>query len=111
LEGLTFLEKRKPVLQYVDFFGSFCIIISKGVVKMPELEALSKRVKVYRKYWKKSQFDLAYDMGISVEELSLIERKLTDPKLSTLQKIAAYMGITVSKLLETEKDVNNASYG
>lgn len=78
---------------------------------MPELEALSKRVKVYRKYWKKSQFDLAYDMGISVEELSLIERKLTDPKLSTLQKIAAYMGITVSKLLETEKDVNNASYG
>ena len=50
-------------------------------------------------------------MGISVEELSLIERKLTDPKLSTLQKIAAYMGITVSKLLETEKDVNNASYG
>lgn len=75
---------------------------------MPELDTLARRIKAYRTKFGKTQFDLALDIGISIEELSLIERKLTDPKMSTLQKIAAYMGVTVSELLSEEKDV---SYG
>lgn len=71
---------------------------------MPETDALAKRVKAYRKELSKTQFDLADEIGISIEELSLIERGKTDPKLSTLQKIAAHMGITVSGLLEIESE-------
>ena len=38
-----------------------------------------------------------------IEEVSLIEReKLTDVKLSTLQKVAALTGLTVSELLSIE---------
>lgn len=70
---------------------------------MPETDALAKRVKAYRKQLSKNQFEMASEMGISIEEISLIERGKTDPKLSTLQKIAAHMGITVSSLLEVEE--------
>ncbi|MCI8423307.1 MAG: helix-turn-helix transcriptional regulator [Lawsonibacter sp.] len=69
---------------------------------MPELSALAKRVKAYRKNIKKSQFELSNEIGISTEELSLIEREKANPTLNTMQKIAAHMGITVSELLETE---------
>lgn len=67
---------------------------------MPETVILAKRMKLYRKDQDKSQIDMASEMGLSVEEISLIERGMTDPKLSTLQKIAAHMGVTVSDLLE-----------
>lgn len=70
---------------------------------MPETAALAERLRKYRKAQEKNQLDMALEMGISVEEVSLIERGLTDPKLSTLQKIAAHMGITVSSLLELER--------
>ena len=69
---------------------------------MPETEALAKRMKKYREDMKKNQFEMAADIGISTEEISLIERGKTDPKLSTLKKIAAYMGIPVSSLLEVD---------
>lgn len=69
---------------------------------MPETMTLAMRVKQYRKSQAKSQLDMAFEMGISVEEISRIERGMTDPRLSTLQKIAAHMGITVSDLLELE---------
>ena len=71
---------------------------------MPETDALAKRVKKYRKQLEKTQFDMAVEMGISTEEISLIERGRTDPRLSTMQKIAAHMGITVSRLLDTKED-------
>ena len=69
---------------------------------MPETEALAYRIKKYRKQQFKNQFEMASEMGLSMEEISLIERCKTDPKLSTLQKIAAHMGITVSSLLDVE---------
>lgn len=69
---------------------------------MPETDALAMRLKKYRSDQSKNQFEMACEMGLSIEEISLIERGKTDPKLSTLQKIAAHMGITVSSLLETE---------
>lgn len=70
---------------------------------MPELNVLAKKVKVYRDILGKSQFEIAAEMGISVEELSLIERKVANPRLSTIQKIAAHMGITVAELLEIDE--------
>lgn len=70
---------------------------------MPEKSALAKRVKAYRKALDQSQFEIAFEMGISMDELSLIEREKANPSLSTLQKIAAHMGITVSELLEIEE--------
>ena len=70
---------------------------------MPETEALAMRIKAYRKQKSKNQFEMACYTGLSIEEISLIERGKTDPKLSTLQKLAAYMGVTVSTLLDTEQ--------
>ncbi len=70
---------------------------------MPETEALAHNVKQIRKELNISQIDFAADCGISTEILSLIEREKTDPKLSTIQKIAAYVGCHVTDLL-TKKE-------
>ncbi len=70
---------------------------------MPEISAIAKRVKAYRETLKKTQFEMACEMGISIEELSLIERQGANPRLDTMQKIAAHMGITVSELLKVEE--------
>ena len=70
---------------------------------MPETEALAHNVKQIRKELNISQIDFAADCGISTEILSLIEREKTDPKLSTIQKIAAYVGCNVTDLL-TKKE-------
>lgn len=67
---------------------------------MPEKDALAKRLKGYRRLQHQTQFEFSEATGLSVEEISLLERVGTDPKLSTLQNLAAYMGITVSELLE-----------
>ncbi len=47
---------------------------------------------------------MSSEIGICEEELSLLERGRTDPKLSTIQLIASYMGVTVSELLSTEDE-------
>lgn len=70
---------------------------------MPEISALAKRVRSYRESLGETQFELSGEIGISIEELSLIERGQANPRLSTMQKIAAHMGITVSALLEVEE--------
>lgn len=46
--------------------------------------------------------DFAAHCGISTEALSLLEREQSDPKLSTIQKVAAYTDQCVSDLLEKE---------
>ena len=71
---------------------------------MPEIDALARQLKRYRQTQEKTQFELSSEIGISEEELSLLERGKTDPKLSTIQLIASYMGVTVSDLLRTEDD-------
>lgn len=70
---------------------------------MAEIIALSKNLKEIRAVLNESQIDFAVHCGISVEILSLLERGRTDPKLSTLQRISAYTGLTVSDLLDTER--------
>lgn len=81
-------------------FRHFLYTVTKGEQKMPEINALAKRVKAYRESLKKTQFEFSGEIGINADELSLIEREKANPSLGTLQKIAAYMGITVSALLE-----------
>ena len=70
---------------------------------MCENEIIAINVRKIRKEFCQSQMDFAANCGISVEELSLIERNRADPKLSTLQKIAAYIGEPVAYLI-TEVD-------
>lgn len=70
---------------------------------MPEREALAKNLKEFRKAQKETQFEFAANIGISIEELSLIERKRANPNLETLQKIAAYTGDTVRGLLQEKQ--------
>ena len=69
---------------------------------MPECIILSKNLKKIRDALGISQIEFAAECGISTETLSLLERELTDPKLSTIQKIASYLGCDVTELL-TEK--------
>lgn len=70
---------------------------------MPELLIFSVRAKEIRTKMGLTQEGFAAMVGISEEEVSLIERKkLTDVKLSTLQKVAALTGLTVSELLSVE---------
>ena len=66
---------------------------------MPETKILAENLKKIRKNMKKSQMEFAAECGISTEILSLIEREKTDPKLSTIQKIAAYTDYTVAELV------------
>ena len=70
---------------------------------MPEKETLAKKIKEVRIELEETQFEFASNIGISIEMLSLIERRKANPSLDTLQKIAAYTGKTVSELLQTEE--------
>ena len=70
---------------------------------MPETEALAKNLKKIRKEeMKEKQAAFAFGCGLSEEEVSLMERKKTDPKLSTLKSIAAYTNHSVSEILEVK---------
>ena len=71
---------------------------------MPEKDAASKFIKNYRKENQKSQEEFSMESGVSVETLSLIERKKSNFKIETLQKIAAYTGKTVSEILEVRNE-------
>lgn len=79
---------------------------------MPELTIFAVRAKKIRAKMKLTQAEFAAMVGISEEEVSLIERKkLTDMKLSTLQKVAALTGLTVSELLSAETAEDSGSVG
>lgn len=68
---------------------------------MAEFEKVADRIIILRRRLKENQADFAANCGVSTETISLIERQKTDIKLSTMQKIAAYTGLTVSELLDT----------
>ena len=70
---------------------------------MPERVALAKNLKKIRKQMQESQMEFAAHCDNSTEALSLLEREKSDPKLSTIQKVAAYTGHTVSDLLNVEE--------
>lgn len=66
---------------------------------MSEYIVLATNLKQIRKRLGKSQLDFSLDCGISNKILSLIESERTNPKLSTLIKIADYCNIEVGDLL------------
>ncbi len=74
---------------------------------MPEYVALSRNVRKIRKEMKLSQLEFALECGISLDIVSQIEREKTNPRLSTLQKIAAYTGQRVADLLIDETIEND----
>lgn len=70
---------------------------------MPELVALAKKVKSLRKELNETQLVFGLNCGLSEDVISQLENQRTNPKLSTLQNIAAYTNVTVSDLLKTEE--------
>lgn len=66
---------------------------------MPEKEALANCILQFRHEHCESQEAFAFHCGISKESLSSIERGKANPTLGTLQNMAAYMGVTVSDML------------
>ena len=70
---------------------------------MPEYEILAQNLKKIRKEMNEAQMDFAAHCGISPDIISMIENERTDPKISTIQKIAAYADQTVSELLRKEE--------
>lgn len=77
---------------------------------MPEFEALARKLKHYRLAKGISQEEFAWATGISREILSLIERQKDNPTLDTLQRIACYLGISVSELLSLEEPLCFTKY-
>lgn len=71
---------------------------------MPEIKILATNVKMLRKRQGKNQTEFSAEIGICVEALSKIERGITDPKLSTIQNIAAHAGCSVAQLLTQRED-------
>ncbi len=68
-----------------------------------EIVALALWLKVFRDFSKETQMSFSSHVGVCLDTVNRIERKLSscNPNLSTLQKFAAYMDITVSELLDT----------
>ena len=66
---------------------------------MLEQDALVVHIINYRKNNGLTQEQFAEGCSMSVDNISLIERKKIFPKLDTLGKIAGFMGVTVSELL------------
>lgn len=74
---------------------------------MPEIKNLAQNISKIRKELKETQADFAANCGLGTGTLNMIENQKSDPKLSSIQKIAAYTGQTVPELLsspDTEKE-------
>lgn len=72
---------------------------------MPETTALAIYTVSARRERKENQFEFASNCGISKDTLSLIERCEANPRLDTIQKIAAYTGKTVAEILTVPKNL------
>lgn len=71
---------------------------------MPEFEALARNTREKRKAMKETQLVFGINCGLSEDEICNIENGNTDPKLSTIQCIAAYTGLTVPELLTRKEN-------
>ncbi|MBP3480360.1 MAG: helix-turn-helix transcriptional regulator [Clostridia bacterium] len=72
---------------------------------MTENVVLAERLISARNDSQETQIVFSEKCGISTKTLSNMENIIGDPRLSTLQKIAAYLGCTVSELLDTNAEV------
>ena len=71
---------------------------------MPEMKALSRNVLEFRSKSGENQIEFAEHCGVSTYTMSAIENVAPDTKVSTVQKISAYTGMTVSELLDTSNN-------
>lgn len=71
---------------------------------MPELHILSQNMRRYRFESGLSQEEFAWQCDVGEITIRSIEREQENPRLSTLQKIAAYTGMTVAELLSERGD-------
>ena len=69
---------------------------------MNEELALKNFVKNYRIAHNQSQEDFAAGCGTSLGFVSQVERGIANPTLDMMKGMAAYMGTTVSAMLNTE---------
>ena len=61
---------------------------------------LGSNIQKIRKEAHMSQEDFAENCGLSVELISLIERGQANPRMDTLAKIAAYLNVSISEMLQ-----------
>ena len=72
---------------------------------MTENVVLAERLISARNNSQETQIVFSEKCGISTKTLSNMENIMGDPRLSTLHKIAADLGCTVSELLDTNAEV------
>ena len=63
-------------------------------------DALSRFVIAKRRMLGETQEDFAENCGLSVDLISLIERGQANPRMDTLEKIAAYLNVSISEMLK-----------
>lgn len=73
---------------------------------MPEIKNLADNIAKIRKNMKETQEQFAAHCDLGTGTLNLMENQRTDPRLSSIQKVAAYTGLTVPELLSKEKPNN-----
>lgn len=64
-----------------------------------DLEALGRNIRGFRQKRDMTLMDLAARIGGDPPQMSRIERGMVEPELRTLLRIAAALGVKVSKLL------------
>jgi transcriptional regulator with XRE-family HTH domain len=62
--------------------------------------ALGAAIRKLRQQRKLSQEDLAHDAGLTTSALSSIERGKSNPTWATVRRIAAALGVSMSKLAQ-----------
>ena len=67
---------------------------------LTETTALSRYVITKRRMLGETQEEFAENCGLSVELISLIERGQANPRMDTLAKIAAYLNVSISEMLQ-----------
>lgn len=70
---------------------------------------ISNKIREYRKIKGASQKEIALTIGINQAQYSRIESGKVEPTISSLEKIATALGITIADFFSTEKpiDVNS----
>lgn len=67
---------------------------------MDGMAVMAKKIQAYREELGKSQYELASDWSLPTNELVALESGKADPFLSTIVKVAGFMGISASELLD-----------
>jgi transcriptional regulator with XRE-family HTH domain len=72
--------------------------------------SLGRRIKVERARVGLSQKELASDSDISQNSLSLIEKDQTDPRVSTITKIAKRLGVSTDYLVGLSEEPQDRTH-